>query len=83
MAITKNLIFDLGNVLYDIDFLKMYGAFEALGIPHFENHFTLNKSDPLFFDLEKGLVNEYEFCNQIFFHSPQTNPHQYLYLYNS
>ena len=62
MAITKNLIFDLGNVLYDIDFLKMYGAFEALGIPHFENHFTLNKSDPLFFDLEKGLVNEDDFC---------------------
>ena len=55
MAITKNLIFDLGNVLYDIDFVKMYGAFEALGIPNFENHFTLNKSDPLFFDLEKLL----------------------------
>lgn len=62
MAITKNLIFDLGNVLYDIDFVKMYDAFEALGIPHFENHFTLNKSDPLFFDLEKGFINEDEFC---------------------
>jgi putative hydrolase of the HAD superfamily len=62
MATTKNLIFDLGNVLYDIDFVKMYSAFEALGIPNFENHFTLNKSDPLFFDLEKGIINEDEFC---------------------
>ena len=62
MATTKNLIFDLGNVLYDIDFVKMYGAFEALGIPSFENHFTLNKSDQIFFDLEKGLISEDEFC---------------------
>ena len=62
MATTKNLIFDLGNVLYDIDFVKMYKAFEALGIPNFENHFTLNKSDQIFFDLEKGFINESEFC---------------------
>jgi FMN phosphatase YigB (HAD superfamily) len=62
MATAKNLIFDLGNVLYDIDFVKMYGAFEALGIPNFENHFTLNKSDQIFFDLEKGFINEDEFC---------------------
>jgi len=62
MAITKNLIFDLGNVLYDIDFVKMYNAFDALGIPNFGNHFTLNKSDQIFFDLEKGLINEDQFC---------------------
>ena len=62
MATTKNLIFDLGNVLYDIDFVKMYKAFEALGIPNFENHFTLNKSDQIFFDLEKGFINETAFC---------------------
>ncbi len=63
MAATKNLIFDLGNVLYDIDFSKMYAAFDTLGIPNFENHFTLNKSDQIFFDLEKGLINEQEFCD--------------------
>lgn len=64
MVHSKNLIFDLGNVLYDIDFVKMYSAFEALGIPNFENHFTLNKSDPLFFDLEKGYIQENDFCNR-------------------
>ena len=63
MATTKNLIFDLGNVLYDIDFEKMYKAFDELGIPNFENHFTLNKSDQIFFDLEKGLITETAFCN--------------------
>ena len=62
MASTKNLIFDLGNVLYDIDFTKMYTAFNELGIPNFENHFTLNKSDQIFFDLELGLISENQFC---------------------
>ena len=41
MSTTKNLIFDLGNVLYDIDFTKMYEAFDALGVPNFENHFIM------------------------------------------
>jgi len=63
MAGIKNLIFDLGNVLYDIDFEKMYQAFEDLGIPNFENHFTLNKSDQIFFDLEKGLISDVDFYN--------------------
>ena len=62
MAITKSLIFDLGNVLYDIDFTKMYAAFDELGIPNFENHFTLNKSDQIFFDLELGLISQQQFC---------------------
>lgn len=69
MSTTKNIIFDLGNVLYDIDFEISYQAFEQLGIPHFENHFTLNKSDELFFDLEKGHIDELAFCagfNQLF-----------------
>jgi len=63
MANTKNLIFDLGNVLYDIDFVKMYKAFDELGVPNFENHFTLNKSDQIFFDVEKGFIDQEEFCN--------------------
>lgn len=64
MTPVKNLIFDLGNVLYDIDFDRMYAKFDQLGIPNFQNHFTLNKSDELFFDLEKGLVNATSFCEK-------------------
>lgn len=69
MTPVKNLIFDLGNVLYDIDFDTMYAQFDKLGIPDFQNHFTLNQSDQLFFDLEKGLINEAQFCegfNQLY-----------------
>lgn len=69
MKSIKNILFDLGNVLYDIDFDVMYQRFHQLGIPNFENHFTLNKSDALFFELEKGEVDAIQFCarfNQLY-----------------
>ena len=61
MAAIKNLIFDLGNVLYDIDFKKMNAAFASIGIEGMDKHFTLNKSHQLFLDLEMGFVNEQKF----------------------
>ena len=64
MTPIKNIIFDLGNVLYEIDFNIMYDQFRELGIPDFQNHYTLNQSDELFFDLEKGFIDEVVFCNR-------------------
>ena len=64
MTPVKNIIFDLGNVLYDIDFNIMYDQFRELGISDFQNHYTLNQSDELFFDLEKGFIDEVVFCNR-------------------
>jgi putative hydrolase of the HAD superfamily len=65
MAAVKNLIFDLGNVLYDIDFKKMNTAFTSIGIADIDQHFTLNKSHQLFLDLEMGFVNEQEFYDGV------------------
>ncbi len=65
MAAVKNLIFDLGNVLYDIDFKQMNVAFASIGIEGMDKHFTLNKSHQLFLDLEMGFVNEQEFYHGI------------------
>ena len=61
MVAIKNLIFDLGNVLYDIDFKKMHAAFVSIGIEGIDKYFTLNKSHKLFLDLEMGFVNEQKF----------------------
>ena len=61
MSNVKNLIFDLGNVLYDIDFKKMHAAFVSVGIEGIDKYFTLNKSHKLFLDLEMGFVNEQAF----------------------
>ena len=65
MAAVKNLIFDLGNVLYDIDFKKMNTAFALIGIDNFDKHFTLNQSNQLFLNLEMGLINEAVFYDGV------------------
>jgi len=61
MAQTKNIIFDLGGVLLDIDFQKSIDAFEKLGLQHFEAMFSQFKADALFEKLETGHISEADF----------------------
>ncbi len=61
----RNIIFDLGGVLLDIDTGKTNEAFEKLGVPDFKNNYSLYKASPLFNNLEKGKVSEPEFYEGI------------------
>ena len=61
MAATKNIIFDLGGVLLDLDFQRSVDAFEKLGLKNFENMFSQFKADELFEKLETGRLSEAEF----------------------
>ena len=61
MAAIKNIIFDLGGVLLNIDFKKTEDAFHALGVTNFSEMFTQHHSNPLFVQLEKGSVTPAEF----------------------
>ena len=61
MATTKNIIFDLGGVLLDIDYQKTIDAFEKLGLQHFEAMFSQFKADALFEKLETGHISETDF----------------------
>jgi glucose-1-phosphatase len=61
MPETKNIIFDLGGVLLDIDFQKSIDAFKNLGIENFEEMFSQFKADELFEKLERGELNEEDF----------------------
>jgi glucose-1-phosphatase len=65
MAKIKNVIFDLGGVLLDIDTTKTDAAFEQLGIKEFKNNYSLHKADSLFNDLETGKITETDFYNGI------------------
>jgi len=65
MAATKNIIFDLGGVLLDIDYRKSMEAFENLGLQHFEAMFSQFKADELFENLETGAVSEKAFYDAI------------------
>ena len=60
----KNIIFDLGNVLFDIDFSLTAAYFEQKGIYNFKDLFNLNYSIQLFDDFEFGRINEETFYNQ-------------------
>jgi glucose-1-phosphatase len=56
----KNIIFDLGAVLIDIDYKKTEQAFIKLGYDNFETMYTQYTANPIFQQLEKGEIsNEY------------------------
>lgn len=61
----KNIIFDLGGVLLDIDFQKSIDAFKKLGIENFEDMFSQFKADALFEKLETGSITEPDFYTAI------------------
>ena len=60
----KNIIFDLGNVLFDIDFSLTAAYFEKKGIQNFKALFNLHYSIQLFDDFESGRINEEIFYTQ-------------------
>jgi putative hydrolase of the HAD superfamily len=61
MPVYKNIIFDLGGVLLDINYQLAIDAFEQLGFPEFENMYSQLTADQLFRKLEKGEVTPDEF----------------------
>lgn len=65
MTEIKNIIFDLGGVLLNIDFNKSIEAFSKLGIENFEEMFSQIHADSLFKKLETGSVGEQDFYDAI------------------
>jgi putative hydrolase of the HAD superfamily len=57
----KNIIFDLGGVLLNLDFEKTFRAFEEMGVPDFQAYFQQSHSNPLFAQLEQGKITPSEF----------------------
>ena len=53
----KNIIFDLGGVILNIDHQAPVEAFEALGIPDFEAHYSKASQSSLFVELETGTIS--------------------------
>ena len=61
MAQTKNIIFDLGGVLLNLDYTKTLQAFKDLGYLNFEEMYNQYQADALFENLEIGHISEDEF----------------------
>ncbi len=67
----KNIIFDFGGVLYNIDFRLTFEAFEKLGITNFEQMFSQFEANTLFQDLETGRIRPAAFYEKIKNIAPQ------------
>ncbi len=61
----KNIIFDMGNVLLNLDFEASIKAFQELGLVKDILDRKLVYSDPVFYDLETGNVTTEKFRNRL------------------
>lgn len=61
----KNIIFDLGGVIYAVDYQKTIHAFEALGVEDFEGVYAKVGQVNLFDDLEEGKISKAVFFDGI------------------
>lgn len=61
----KNIIFDLGNVLLNLDFNASITAFQELGLDKAVLDNQNAYADPAFYNLETGKITPEEFCDQI------------------
>ena len=61
----KNILFDLGGVLYHIDYEITIKAFKKLGIKDFHKHFSQQQQSNLFDRLETGKISDNDFIKEI------------------
>jgi len=61
----KNIIFDLGGVIINLDMQATIKAFVDLGIKDFENIYSQLSQTSLFDQFDKGLITENYFFNSI------------------
>lgn len=61
----KNIIFDLGGVLLNIDYRRTIEAFKTLGIADFDVVYSQARQTDLFDQLETGKIGAEVFCNGI------------------
>jgi len=61
----KNLVFDFGGVIYQIDHEKQIKSFYSLGLNNFELFFSQSLQKPLFADFEKGQISEDDFRHEL------------------
>ena len=62
---TKNIIFDLGGVLLNIDINKTLDAYKTMGLHNIEEYFRIGHASSFFKDYEKGIISDDEFIDGI------------------
>lgn len=57
----KNIVFDLGGVLVDLDGKRCIDAFDAIGCHAISDYVRLHRTEDLFYDIEIGHTTTAEF----------------------
>jgi putative hydrolase of the HAD superfamily len=65
MVNVKNIIFDLGGVIMDIDVKQTLNAFSRLGIKNIHEYFGHGFAASFFSDHEAGRISDEEFLKEI------------------
>lgn len=65
MAAIKNVIFDLGGVLLNIDINKTLQAYKAMGLQNIEDMFRIGHASSFFKQYEIGTISDDEFIRSI------------------
>jgi putative hydrolase of the HAD superfamily len=84
MATTKNIIFDLGGVLLDIDYHRTANAFKQLGATDFDQFYSQAAANHLFEQLEMGMLDDATFYSEMKSHcNPGTSDAQIKAAWNA
>jgi glucose-1-phosphatase len=65
LPVIKNIVFDFGGVILNIDHYRVAQAFRRLGISQFDHLFNLASQSELFKTFEKGEITPAGFRNEI------------------
>ncbi len=80
----KNIIFDFGGVIINIDLNRTIKEFHKLGIQDFEKFYNQHKQEPWFDELDKGGISGDQFIAELKKHLPYTvTDEQVIHAWNS
>lgn len=81
----KNILFDYGNVIFNIDFKRVQAAWAALGVDNSAEFYGHRLQDPVFNLLERGEISNAGFRNHIreLTHKPELTDEQIDTAWNS
>ena len=78
----RNIIFDLGGVILDIDYDRTKDAFEKLGFKDFETIYTKAKQELIFDLFETGMIRAKDFRDVIRNYAEKNFFHFFPVLFN-
>ncbi|MCD8202480.1 MAG: HAD family phosphatase [Prevotella sp.] len=61
----KNIVFDFGCVLVDLNKQRCVDAFKRIGADNISKYVDESRQEDLFLDLEKGKIDTHAFCNAV------------------